>query len=134
MYRARASNSGTGLSAGFAWRIAVAVDLSIDAPRRPISPNGPPQMPPRLAGCSGTPGTILAQKNPLLCGFRVNLGASWDGLKLVYGAGTRVRTGDLPLTRRLLYQLSYAGSLRSEEHTSELQSLMRISYAVICLK
>src|SRR3546814_2765343 len=25
-------------------------------------------------------------------------------------------------------------ALRSEEHTSELQSLMRISYAVICLK
>src|SRR3546814_3343222 len=27
-----------------------------------------------------------------------------------------------------------AGGLRSEEHTSELQSLMRISYAVFCLK
>src|SRR3546814_8415013 len=27
-----------------------------------------------------------------------------------------------------------AGLLRSEEHTSELQSLMRISYAVFCLK
>src|SRR3546814_5049442 len=27
-----------------------------------------------------------------------------------------------------------AASLRSEEHTSELQSLMRISYAVFCLK
>src|SRR3546814_10740398 len=27
-----------------------------------------------------------------------------------------------------------AGSNRSEEHTSELQSLMRISYAVFCLK
>src|SRR3546814_4380418 len=27
-----------------------------------------------------------------------------------------------------------AQSLRSEEHTSELQSLMRISYAVFCLK
>src|SRR3546814_2830937 len=26
------------------------------------------------------------------------------------------------------------GSWRSEEHTSELQSLMRISYAVFCLK
>src|SRR3546814_5266068 len=26
------------------------------------------------------------------------------------------------------------GKLRSEEHTSELQSLMRISYAVFCLK
>src|SRR3546814_5683836 len=31
-----------------------------------------------------------------------------------------------PVERRLL--------LRSEEHTSELQSLMRISYAVFCLK
>src|SRR3546814_6908220 len=27
-----------------------------------------------------------------------------------------------------------AGTVRSEEHTSELQSLMRISYAVFCLK
>src|SRR3546814_9764014 len=27
-----------------------------------------------------------------------------------------------------------AGGIRSEEHTSELQSLMRISYAVFCLK
>src|SRR3546814_6932872 len=26
------------------------------------------------------------------------------------------------------------GTVRSEEHTSELQSLMRISYAVLCLK
>src|SRR3546814_9455330 len=26
------------------------------------------------------------------------------------------------------------GNIRSEEHTSELQSLMRISYAVFCLK
>src|SRR3546814_5046816 len=32
---------------------------------------------------------------------------------------------DLPLT---------VGGRRSEEHTSELQSLMRISYAVFCLK
>ncbi len=28
-------------------------------------------------------------------------------------AGTRIRTGDLPLTRRLLYQLSYAGTGRA---------------------
>src|SRR3546814_6659201 len=27
-----------------------------------------------------------------------------------------------------------AGDMRSEEHTSELQSLMRISYDVLCLK
>src|SRR3546814_3056952 len=31
-------------------------------------------------------------------------------------------------------QAVVAGVLRSEEHTSELQSLMRISYAVFCLK
>src|SRR3546814_5413226 len=31
-------------------------------------------------------------------------------------------------------ELSVARSMRSEEHTSELQSLMRISYAVFCLK
>src|SRR3546814_4856847 len=30
--------------------------------------------------------------------------------------------------------LDVAGGTRSEEHTSELQSLMRISYAVFCLK
>src|SRR3546814_2962785 len=29
---------------------------------------------------------------------------------------------------------SHVGDKRSEEHTSELQSLMRISYAVFCLK
>src|SRR3546814_5337012 len=29
---------------------------------------------------------------------------------------------------------SFMAKLRSEEHTSELQSLMRISYAVFCLK
>src|SRR3546814_3230425 len=30
--------------------------------------------------------------------------------------------------------LHFVGTYRSEEHTSELQSLMRISYAVFCLK
>src|SRR3546814_6608061 len=37
-----------------------------------------------------------------------------------------------PETRHLLRER--ATSVRSEEHTSELQSLMRISYAVFCLK
>src|SRR3546814_8582005 len=34
----------------------------------------------------------------------------------------------------LCYAIIAAFGLRSEEHTSELQSLMRISYAVFCLK
>src|SRR3546814_10592495 len=34
----------------------------------------------------------------------------------------------------VLLALSFGPFIRSEEHTSELQSLMRISYAVFCLK
>src|SRR3546814_4128968 len=33
-----------------------------------------------------------------------------------------------------LWFVARCGGVRSEEHTSELQSLMRISYAVFCLK
>src|SRR3546814_3129680 len=35
---------------------------------------------------------------------------------------------------RYLHAFPRQGGARSEEHTSELQSLMRISYAVFCLK
>src|SRR3546814_2166516 len=38
------------------------------------------------------------------------------------------------IERRARYRRGRPGSRRSEEHTSELQSLMRISYAVFCLK
>src|SRR3546814_12152290 len=42
---------------------------------------------------------------------------------------------DDPLDGRLLrHRTGLAHIFRSEEHTSELQSLMRISYAVFCLK
>src|SRR3546814_6127554 len=41
-------------------------------------------------------------------------------------------TGDPPLLNCRLKKAFNQG--RSEEHTSELQSLMRISYAVFCLK
>src|SRR3546814_5458800 len=43
--------------------------------------------------------------------------------------------GDLGSSQyRLPHPQEPQGALRSEEHTSELQSLMRISYAVFCLK
>src|SRR3546814_5509667 len=43
--------------------------------------------------------------------------------------------GNLLSDQQELTELSMAGKqFRSEEHTSELQSLMRISYAVFCLK
>src|SRR3546814_4352793 len=50
--------------------------------------------------------------------------------------GERVLYITLSETRRELALVAkrHGWTLRSEEHTSELQSLMRISYAVICLK
>src|SRR3546814_5767219 len=39
-----------------------------------------------------------------------------------------------PVGAMILVQLKGPPKIRSEEHTSELQSLMRISYAVFCLK
>src|SRR3546814_5744511 len=48
----------------------------------------------------------------------------WWSVDLSLGGITRTEIASLDPTRRL----------RSEEHTSELQSLMRISYAVFCLK
>src|SRR3546814_2939914 len=46
-----------------------------------------------------------------------------------------VRTGDRPAGRDgATFRRPRTGQARSEEHTSELQSLMRISYAVFCLK
>src|SRR3546814_5844668 len=48
-------------------------------------------------------------------------------------AGARPWPGDHRLFRRMEHGI-IALMERSEEHTSELQSLMRISYAVFCLK
>src|SRR3546814_9194965 len=46
------------------------------------------------------------------------------------------RTGgnSMPIRSLMSWSRRRSRSLRSEEHTSELQSLMRISYAVFCLK
>src|SRR3546814_8501312 len=55
-------------------------------------------------------------------------------------AGRAVLPGDRPLNpipiprRRSAHRRGTSPSSRSEENTSELQSLMRISYAVFCLR
>src|SRR3546814_8750076 len=61
-------------------------------------------------------------------------GVVLEGHALVADGGRIVAV--LPLSEaRLRYQPRQTIELpRSEEHTSELQSLMRISYAVFCLK
>src|SRR3546814_6926884 len=50
------------------------------------------------------------------------------GPALPEGAGTQHHAGRWP------HRVRAPGAARSEDHTSELQSLMRISYAVFCLK
>src|SRR3546814_3729737 len=50
------------------------------------------------------------------------------------GAVEKLPTNKPAHTRTLLRGLGRLQSHRSEEHTSELQSLMRNSYAVFCLK
>src|SRR3546814_2582600 len=48
--------------------------------------------------------------------------------------GELLATANDEITEETLEAFRKAGIDRSEEHTSELQSLMRISYAVFCLK
>src|SRR3546814_4397826 len=67
----------------------------------------------------------------LASGYEADEGA------LKIGADARVLGATLKAGESLTYdtvQGSHAYLVRSEEHTSELQSLMRISYAVFCLK
>src|SRR3546814_1078372 len=80
-------------------------------------------------------------------GHLEQLGAvPFDGFLRVGGQLVAVRQGDADDTahlagavigrrnRRRIEHQRLAAFERSEEHTSELQSLMRISYAVFCLK
>src|SRR3546814_9213260 len=71
--------------------------------------------------------------------FRSGQGIVLDGLPvetihsdLTAGNGTKGAI-DLTLAKQLVENRNSC-FVRSEEHTSELQSLMRISYAVFCLK
>src|SRR3546814_9641265 len=52
----------------------------------------------------------------------------------IVGQGGKPRRGFGPVVERRLKRRRDRRGFRSEEHTSELQSLMRISYAVFCLK
>src|SRR3546814_9452376 len=90
---------------------------------RSLRPEGHPRDNERT-GLAVTPGTMQesTQTRPApageqavwrVNGARVSAWRAWDGEVVVYDD----LSGD-----------------RSEEHTSELQSLMRISYAVFCLK
>src|SRR3546814_5826924 len=78
--------------------------------------------------------TVTVKQNAESAGFADQLAAT------AHAAADRGRTAIDAVTQSMTRIETVAGriggivSLRSEEHTSELQSLMRISYAVFCLK
>src|SRR3546814_8051308 len=66
--------------------------------------------------------------------FRSGQTSFWD---LVLAARSGMQSKEMVLAEWATHAGYYSvqpGRERSEEHTSELQSLMRISYAVFCLK
>src|SRR3546814_5422652 len=61
----------------------------------------------------------------------------WNDLRDEIGSNVGVYDNPADLTDQswtIMRFAEYENTARSEEHTSELQSLMRISYAVFCLK
>src|SRR3546814_3486160 len=72
--------------------------------------------------------------------LQIDFAAAGDGAALFARSGNgraaRPVGGEkqVMLVRQILADQRHFPPLRSEEHTSELQSLMRTSYAVFCLK
>src|SRR3546814_3955444 len=119
----------------------------------PDAPAVPPETIPVVSDAgSGLGGVIVlhsTRRGPAAGGCRLwryadRAALTADALRLAEGMAYKNALADLPLgggkavlnppdgsfDRRRLF----AAFGRSEEHTSELQSLMRISYAVFCLK
>src|SRR3546814_2055828 len=76
---------------------------------------------PALARLLETPPPLWPRDPPVR--FRKTVADAWLELVIAEGRNRQVRR-----------MTAAVGLPRSEEHTSELQSLMRISYAVFCLK
>src|SRR3546814_10534479 len=87
----------------------------------------------REHGIEADPEWIEQEPIPLLLARPTlgDLSCYLDSIGQVVGQGVDINTSDA------IEQIATVGGAfgyRSEEHTSELQSLMRISYAVFCLK
>src|SRR3546814_5889007 len=76
----------------------------------------------------------LAARRRRSGGIRGFRGRGHRGLALPEDDGIIIRLGDCFRNRKLRTFTVAVLSARSEEHTSELQSLMRISYDVFCLQ
>src|SRR3546814_1424372 len=105
----------------------------------PLPPPDQGSVPRRLSPRQGPQVALLAvEPVPRLPGRQPGL--RMHALEQPHAQRVRLAAALLPAERGLRAEFQGAdgrdglGQLRSEEHTSELQSLMRISYAVFCLK
>src|SRR3546814_8747254 len=78
-------------------------------------------------------GSELGDRGAELVGDRAPLGLGRLGGLLCKGGGDERRYHPAPALSGMRQDIAHEVN-RLEEHTSELQSLMRISYAVFCLK
>src|SRR3546814_6371191 len=78
--------------------------------------------------------TILLASAAAITTFATPALAQSDAATQAPAAGEAPNGSDIVVTGSRIRRQDLAGVGRSEEHTSELQSLMRISYAVFCLK
>src|SRR3546814_9272558 len=92
--------------------------IGTDADSHAIAEPAPRRLPPVLAWFAG-----LGIRVRIAIGFAVALVLL---VVVAVASGIGIQRGDRAFTNY--------DAIRSEEHTSELQSLMRISYAVFCLK
>src|SRR3546814_3819615 len=104
----------------------------------------------KAEGLSTLPGTAAEVLDPevraILCPDKVTADEWIEVMRCAHGVGLRTTSTIMfghvdqyrhwarHLLRIRALQEETGGFTRSEEHTSELQSLMRISYAVFCLK
>src|SRR3546814_3643815 len=97
----------------------------------------------RASGCGRVP--VIEQGRISGAGNLGRARTAWNDLRAEHGGGESaagfVTREQLTRSWRWPFRLpkhlasrTRASWIRSEEHTSELQSLMRISYAVFCLK
>src|SRR3546814_1993383 len=86
----------------------------------------------------GTGGAVAGTLTFIVGGLAADLEAARPYLekmgKNIFHAGEAGAGQVAKICNNMLLGILMAGTSRSEEHTSELQSLMRISYAVFCLK
>src|SRR3546814_646093 len=133
MFCGGAGGAGVAAAQGGWSRWGLRLDLSTDTPRTwPLAASSMiritgPSMPARTAAGGYLGGFMFFDEISTLalmfCGGAGGAGGAGGGAGVSIGEGSSNTTGGG----------SGGGGIRSEEHTSELQSLMRQPYAVFCL-